>query len=97
MKRCEVMGRVHRDPEELTEALARIDDQLTRLRYVESAFPVLFPPSTYPVPEAVGDAWNAVSDAIDRLERERVDVEVNPEPIPLSEAENYRLVKDNVD
>lgn len=49
------------------------------------------------VVEPLGDAWNALHDAVDSLDRLRARIEDNPRPIPEHERGTWELVKQNID
>jgi hypothetical protein len=97
MKICPVTGRAHRTPTELRTELARLDKLIKDLLEIEKGFPAAAWDGKTAVHPAVAAAWNATNDAIDALKRERADVELNPRPIPWSEAGTYDLVKQNID
>ena len=103
MKICDVTGRIHRSKPEQAAELARIDAQLAALRVIREQFTagyesrVLASTSVTDAGLAVGDAFNAVHDAIDALERERAEVVENPRPIPAAEAGTWALIQDNID
>lgn len=96
MQICEVTGRKYLNRRELTAELARLDKLIADMEAIEKSFLRSWD-GTSAVHPQVAQAWNATNDAIDRLRRERGDVEANPRPIPAGEAGTYALVKDNID
>lgn len=81
---------------QLAAALAVIDARLSATRAAEAALRAGWDhPDT--VPEQVGDAWNALSDAIRELEELRAEVEANPRPIPAAERGTWELARLNID
>lgn len=98
MQTCPVTGRKHRNARELAAELARLDKLIAGMKAIVGHYRELFDDeANYPIDGTVGDAWNAAHNAVDRLERERSDVEWNPRPIPASEAGTYELIKQNID
>lgn len=98
MQTCEITGRIHRNRRELAAELARLDKLIASMEAVVTMYKALFDDEkNYPIAEAVGDAWNAAHDAVDRLKMERSEVEWNPRPIPASEAGTYALIQQNID
>lgn len=96
MRICEVTGRRYLNARELKTELARLDELISKMEAIEHSYEVAFGKWT-PVPETVYDVWNATSDAVEALKRQRADVAANPRPIPASEAGTYELVKQNID
>lgn len=98
---CEVTGRKYRNARELREELARLDVLIAGVTAIEQQYAELFSAVPTDRPQAltvtVGDAWNAASDAVTALKRERDEVEANPRPIPGGEAGTWALVKQNID
>jgi hypothetical protein len=100
VKTCPVTGRVHRTARELAAELARVDGLLAAMRAVEAAYGTAFPDGLaagQPLPDEVGDAWNAAHDAVAALERLRAHVEMNPRPMPAGAAGTWALIKQNID
>lgn len=100
MKTCPVTGRIHRTRRELAAELARIDTLLMGMRAIEASYDTTFPAGLVagqPLPDEVGAAWNAASDAVAALERLRASVEANPAPMPAGAAGTWALVKENID
>lgn len=96
MQICEVTGRRYLKPRELKAKLAEMDALITKMEAIERSYEVAFGKWT-PVPETVYDVWNATSDAVETLKRQRAEVAWNPRPIPAGEAGTYELVKQNID
>jgi hypothetical protein len=98
MKTCPVTGRIHRTARELKIELARIDAVIAGAEALVKAFEDAYSDeSTWPVPEGVGNAWNAATDALDALIRDRASVEMNPRPMPVGAAGTWALVCANID
>lgn len=98
MKICPLTGRIHRTKRELAAELARLDAEIAGAEALVKAFQDTYSDaSTWPVPESVGDAWNAAHDAHDALIRERASVEMNPRPMPAGAAGTWALVCANID
>ena len=80
---------------QLAKALAEIDAQLapitTALAELLKAY------DGREVPEIVGEAWNHLHDAHDRLSEHRARVALNPAPIPASEWGTAQLAAQNID
>lgn len=80
---------------QLAAALRPIDAQIAAAEVVVAAFSAAFEHVT--VTEEIGNAWNAMHDAVYTLKVEREAVALNPYPISAADIGTWRLIQDNVD